>query len=175
MRVKSDIDNGAVVLLAIGEILQIHLRPLLATLRSRRPRQTLVLEDVMTDAKEVAENEEVPLPARCDVLTTLQKLPAMCLTRSKTTRAVIAIRRGELGYYLVQAKLTPEEFNARHGISAEQVEAMENGSRLGWEVPGADPDILRSMRATAAQCHRRAATGAEELSVEVGGATRARE
>lgn len=129
----------------------------------------------MIDATEAAENKGVRLPARCDVLTTLQKLPEMCLTRSKTTGAVIAIRRGELGYYLAQAKLTPEEFNARHGISAEQVEAMENGSLWGWEVPGADPDIIRSMRASADHCHRRAATGGEDLCVEVEGATRARE
>lgn len=32
-----------------------------------------------------------------------------------------------------------DAFNARHGITAAQVEAMMIGSVFGWDVPGADP------------------------------------
>jgi len=130
------------VLLAMSEVLQIHMRPLLVSLRSHTPRGTLALEDLMRDqGKSRLANA---LPARCDVLATLQKLPPLCLTRSKATRAVIAIRRGELGYYLVNPQLSPDEFNRRHGITPEQVAAMENGALHGWEVPEADPDIVRA-------------------------------
>ena len=129
-------------MLAMGEVIQIHLRPLLVSLQSHRPRGTLALEDLMRDQD--ASAQAALRPARCDVLATLQKLPPVCLTRSKVTRAVIAIRRGELGYYLVDARLSPEEFNRRHGITPEQVTAMENGSLHGWEVPEADPDIVRA-------------------------------
>lgn len=129
------------MMLAMSEVLQIHMRPLLVSLRTRRPRGTLALEDLMTaHGTSTPENE---LPVRCDVLATLQKLPPVCLTRSKVSRAVIAIRRGELGYYLVDAQLSPEEFNRRLGITPEQVAAMENGAVDGWEVPEADPDIVR--------------------------------
>ena len=131
------------MLLAISEILQIHMRPLLVSLRSHKPRGTLALEELMRDQGKSTKGSGLP-PARCDVLATLQKLPPLCLTRSKATRAVIAIRRGELGYYLVNPPLSPEEFNRRHGITPEQVAAMENGALHGWEVPEADPDIVRA-------------------------------
>lgn len=129
------------MMLAMSEVLQIHMRPLLVSLRTHRPRGTLALEDLMTE--QGTSMQANALPERCDVLATLQKLPPVCLTRSKVSRAVIAIRRGELGYYLVEAQLSPEEFNQRHGITQEQVAAMENGAVHGWEVPEADPDIVR--------------------------------
>lgn len=135
------------MLLSTNEIFCIRLRGLLVVLRARARRQAVPLEDLMSNVRDTVTDGAVSLPTRCDVLTTLQKLPQMCLTRSKETGAVIAIRRGELGYYPIETHLTPEEFNARRGISAEQVEAMENGSVFGWEVPGADPDNVRALRA----------------------------
>lgn len=129
-------------MLSMNEILQVHMRPLLTRLRSQTSRATLTLVDLMSDRS--ASRDADGLPVRCDVLATLQKLPPVCLTRSRTTRAVIAIRRGELGCYLVDPAIAPEEFNKRHGITPEQVLAMENGSLYGWEVPEADPDIVRA-------------------------------
>lgn len=120
------------------------MRPLLVSLRSREPRATLALEDLMNDQSESTQANA--LPVRCDVLATLKKLPPVCLTRSKASGTVIAIRRGELGYYLVDTPLSPEEFNRRHGITPEQVAAMENGALHGWEIPEADPDIVRARR-----------------------------
>lgn len=120
------------------------MRPLLVSLRSREPRATLALADLMNDQSESTQANA--LPVRCDVLETLKKLPPICLTRSKPSGTVIAIRRGELGYYIVDTQLSPEEFNRRHGITPEQVAAMENGALHGWEIPEADPDIVRARR-----------------------------
>lgn len=130
------------MLLSMNEILQIDMRPLLVRLRSRMPRTTLAAEELLHNHTQ--STQSLVLPARRDVLATLQKLPPVCLTRTTATRAVIAIRRGELGYYLVDPPISPEEFNKLHGITPEQVAAMENGALFGWEVPEADPDIVRA-------------------------------
>lgn len=136
--------GNVIVLLSANEILYSRLRGLLVALRARAQRTEVTLEEIM-DSDGTLE-DALALPTRCDVLTTLKKLPEMCLTRSKTTGTVIAIRRGEIGFYPIQTRLTPEEFNQRRGISPDQVEAMENGSLLGWEVPAADPDIVKRLR-----------------------------
>lgn len=141
------------LVLLSNEIFHIRLRGLLVALRARAQRQAVPLEKLMPNGHDTVTEGAVRLPTRCDVLTTLQKLPEMCLTRSKETGAVIAIRRGELGYYPIETHLTPEEFNDRRGISAEQVEAMENGSVFGWEVPNADPDNVRALRAARAEAN----------------------
>lgn len=130
------------MLLSMNEILQIDMRPLLVRLRSHKPRTTLAAEELLHN--HTLSTQSPVLPARRDVLATLQKLPPVCLTRTKATRAVIAIRRGELGYYLVDPPISPEEFNKLHDITPEQVAAMENGALFGWEVPEADPDIVRA-------------------------------
>jgi hypothetical protein len=137
--------RDAIVLLSTNEILHSRLQGLLIALRARAQRAPVPLEEIMNESDRTLE-EAIKLRTRCDVLTTLKKLPQMCLTRSKTTGAVIAIRRGEIGFYAIQTQLTPEEFNQRRGISPDQVEAMENGSLLGWEVPAADPDIVKRLR-----------------------------
>lgn len=76
----------------------------------------------------------------------LAKLPAECLTRHPETGAVIAIWRGERGYWNVPQVLEPETFNRVRRISPDQVTAMENGARYGWDVPAADVDAVRGMR-----------------------------
>jgi hypothetical protein len=47
-----------------------------------------------------------------------------------------------IGYFPAHPRLDVEGFNARHGVTDIQREAMEIGSCFGWEVPGADPDYL---------------------------------
>ena len=37
-------------------------------------------------------------------------------------------------------ELTPEKWNAAHGVTAGQAEAMLTGSMFGWHTPGANPD-----------------------------------
>ena len=74
-----------------------------------------------------------------DVLKTLEKLPEMCAAAHWDGSPII-IKRGVMGYYPAPPSLDVERYNARHGVTAAQREAMEVGSMFGWEVPGADPD-----------------------------------
>lgn len=52
---------------------------------------------------------------------------------------VIAIKRGETGYYPIQTTVTAADLNAQSGVTAEQVEAMLAGSMFGWHVKAALP------------------------------------
>jgi len=49
----------------------------------------------------------------------------------------VIVEYGMPGYYDVQTRLTPEEFNAAKGITPEIAEAFLVGSMFGWDVPGA--------------------------------------
>ena len=75
-----------------------------------------------------------------DVLDTLTKLPKLCAARSPSDNSPILIRRGETGYYPYRRDLDVDVFNARHGVTPAQREAMLYGSCFGWEAPAADPD-----------------------------------
>lgn len=60
---------------------------------------------------------------------------------------VIAVRRGETGYYPIFTPLNADELNAEHGVTSAQREAMYNGSLFGWDTPSADPShplVIRS-------------------------------
>lgn len=74
------------------------------------------------------------------VLATLKKLPEICASRSMIDNSPIMLRRGVIGYYPAPPSLDVDGFNARHGVTKAQQDAMEIGSCFGWEVPGADPD-----------------------------------
>ena len=75
-----------------------------------------------------------------DVLATLAKLPELCAARLPNDGSPILIRRGVAGYWPFKPDLDVDEFNARHGTTPAQVEAMLCGSMFGWDVPAADPD-----------------------------------
>ena len=75
-----------------------------------------------------------------DVLTVLAKLPPMCAARLPSTNKPILIKRGVAGYWPAPDSLDVEAMNARHGITAAQVKAMQAGSMFGWDAPLADPD-----------------------------------
>jgi hypothetical protein len=74
-----------------------------------------------------------------DVLEVLKKLPLLCMVRHPSDGASIIVRRGVEGYYAVQTKLSPEDYNGAD-VTPAQSEAMLVGSMRGWDVPGADPD-----------------------------------
>lgn len=64
---------------------------------------------------------------------------------------VIAVKRGETGFYPIQARVLADLLN--EGISTAQREAMYAGSVHGWEVPAADPanyDVTGRFRLNAA-------------------------
>lgn len=53
---------------------------------------------------------------------------------------VIAVRRGESGFYPIYTPLSADELNALDGVTPAQREAMYNGSLFGWDTPSADPE-----------------------------------
>lgn len=59
--------------------------------------------------------------------------------KSTGAAPVIAVRRGERGYYQIFTQQTAQELNAAHGVSEAQAQAMHIGSMRGWDLPGADP------------------------------------
>ena len=100
------------------------------------------------DQNRAPQSDSRDVPEARDVLATLQKLPPLCYATLPSTGEVILIRRGESGYYPVTSHLTPTQLNTCLGTkpTATQVEAMLAGSMFGWEVPGADPDIVAARR-----------------------------
>ncbi len=54
---------------------------------------------------------------------------------------VIAIKRGESGYFPIHSTLTADELNALEGVTPAQREAMLTGAMFGWHVSGAEPSM----------------------------------
>lgn len=81
------------------------------------------------------------------------KLPELCFSfdsLQKPGERIIAIRRGERGFYATAldapdltvdaAKAIVDAYNERLGVTWAQKQAMLFGSLFGFDVPGADPD-----------------------------------
>lgn len=77
--------------------------------------------------------------ARREIVAVLNDLPEFCFIRLNTTGEPIIVRRGHKGYYTTNARANVEELNGHRGLTAAQTTAMECGSIMGFEVPGADP------------------------------------
>lgn len=71
----------------------------------------------------------------------LEKLPALAYARHPETGHVIALRRGEAGYYSVNTTKTADQLNAIERVTPEQARAMLAGSVNGWHHPEADVDF----------------------------------
>jgi len=65
--------------------------------------------------------------------------------------AVIAVKRGESGFYPIHTNLSADELNAFENVTAAQREAMLMGSMFGWHLKGAEPAFHQQLfdRATA--------------------------
>ena len=59
--------------------------------------------------------------------------------KSPGASPVIAVKRGESGYYPIHTPLSADELNVNAGVTPAQREAMHIGSMMGWTVPGANP------------------------------------
>ena len=73
--------------------------------------------------------------------------PEMCFSTLPSTGQLICIKRGKPGYALSEwgtsdsgwnAEIA-DELNERLGVTPAQRQAMEIGSMVGWDAPGADP------------------------------------
>lgn len=82
-------------------------------------------------------------------------LPDHCFSTSRTTGQVIAIKRGEPGYYPIQTRSTAKKLNEVIEVTTAQVEAMEAGSMFGWDVPGANPALYGKKEAKPCQNSKR--------------------
>ena len=75
--------------------------------------------------------------------TTLERLPPMCAANHPTDNRPIIIKRGESGFYdCLRPDFDVASFNARHGVTVAQREAMEIGSMFGWHVPGVELALI---------------------------------
>ena len=70
--------------------------------------------------------------------------------RYDTDAPVIALKRGEYGYYPIHTKASAEALNEGAGVTQAHVEAMLLGSAMGWAAPGANPDYWEEQLANSA-------------------------
>jgi hypothetical protein len=77
---------------------------------------------------------------------------------------VIAIKRGEAGFYPIYTGATADSLNESEGITPVVREAMLWGSMFGWDTPGADPTTEIGKKLLAALV-RAASAGAIEAGV----------
>ena len=71
-----------------------------------------------------------PMPPR-SLADVLAELPPMCAAHHPTTGKPILLRRGEYGYWPAMPGLDVDAYNARHGVTPAQREAMLAGSLPG--------------------------------------------
>ena len=60
---------------------------------------------------------------------------------------VIALKRGEPGYYPIHTPLSADALNQAEGVTPAQREAMLMGSMFGWHLKGADPAFHAELQA----------------------------
>ncbi len=75
----------------------------------------------------------------------MSTLPPLCYARHPENGRTILIVRNEPGYHPVDTALAPEQLNSvlSEVPTVLQAEAMLAGCMFGWDVPAADPDLLR--------------------------------
>lgn len=93
------------------------------------------------------DSENWPKPDPALAAANCAKLPAKAFIKNDGVHSgphgvppVIAVERGETGYYPIYTNLTADELNEAEGVTKPQARAMYNGSLFGWEAPAADPD-----------------------------------
>lgn len=80
-------------------------------------------------------------------------LPELCYSVLQTTGQVIALQKGESGYYPTayggsnreENQLLVVDLNKKLGLTKAQVMAMEFGSMFGWDKPGANPRVYEKL------------------------------
>jgi hypothetical protein len=86
------------------------------------------------------------MTAETVAVNNVEKLPKHCLARDRIGGQTVILMRGKRGAVQTSTKEIPEAYNHRLGLTYEQIDAMEYGSTLGFDVPLADPDYVRRVR-----------------------------
>jgi hypothetical protein len=68
------------------------------------------------------------------------------MSREPASGRLVMLTRGKVGYEFMAGDKSPQEYNFAAGLTYEQVEAMEYGALLGFDVDLADPNRVRSVR-----------------------------
>ena len=76
------------------------------------------------------------------------RLPPLCYVRDPATGETVEIVRGEAGYRPTGTLCSPACLNSRlpHPPTEDEISAMRHGSLIGWDSPGADPEMWRRRR-----------------------------
>jgi hypothetical protein len=82
-----------------------------------------------------------------DSETSAARLPPLCYVRDATGETV-EIVRGKAGYHPMDTLCSPACLNSRlpHPPTEDEISAMRHGSLIGWDTPGADPEMWRKRR-----------------------------
>jgi hypothetical protein len=72
---------------------------------------------------------------------TFRDLPEKAAGYNPSTGEPIVVVRGEKGYWLMAPDFEVDAFNARHGVTPAQREALLYGSVYGFDKPIADPTL----------------------------------
>lgn len=88
------------------------------------------------DMQDLIEREDAELAAR--------GLPPVAYidntwNKSPGASPVIAVRRGERGFYPIYTLASADKLNEAEGVTTAQAQAMHIGSMYGWDKPGAHP------------------------------------
>lgn len=83
-----------------------------------------------------------------DLTPAAAKLSPLCYVRHPTTGETVEIRRGEAAYHPVGTLCSPDCLNSRlaRPPTEDEISAMRHGSLIGWDRPGADPEMWRHRR-----------------------------
>lgn len=79
--------------------------------------------------------------------TSFEKLPDQAFLTAKdrgihnSPTPVVAVKKGEKGFFPIQNAKTAQDLNTLFGVTPAQVEAMFAGSMFGWDTPAANPDL----------------------------------
>ncbi len=94
----------------------------------------------------MSKTKTLTAPERAAVLmANMAKLPELCYGVHLSSGETVVLKAGEAGYhdtgYGQQGEAAVNSLNERMGVSRQQRAAMEFGSVIGFDVPGADPDL----------------------------------
>ena len=88
-----------------------------------------------------------------DTPSSAAALPLLCFTRHPVSGDTVQIRLGENGWHPANTTCSPECLNAKlpRVPTAAEALAMKHGSMMGWDTPGANPEMWKRAAEAGAQ------------------------